>query len=44
MKDTSPEIEEKVRETMMARSGAERLILGTRMFDAWRVTIIASLP
>ena len=44
MNDTTPEIEEKVREMMMARSGAERLVMGSRMFDAARATIIASLP
>ena len=44
MKDTPPEIEERVRQMMMARSGAERLIMGCQMFDAARSIIIASLP
>jgi hypothetical protein len=44
MKDTSPEIEEKVRELMMARSGAERLAMGSSMFDAARKVVLASLP
>jgi hypothetical protein len=44
MNDTPPEIEEKVHEMMMARSGAERLIMGSRMFDAARAIVIASLP
>jgi hypothetical protein len=44
MNDTSPEIEAKVHEMMMARSGAERLIMGSRMFDAARAIVIASLP
>jgi len=44
MNDTPREIEEKVHEMMMARSGAERLIMGARMFDAARAIVIASLP
>jgi hypothetical protein len=44
MKDTTPEIEKRFPEMMMARSGAERLILGSRMFDAARAIVIASLP
>ena len=44
MNDTSPEIEKKVHEMMMARSGAERLIMGALMFDAARQVVLASLP
>jgi len=44
MNDTPPEIEQKVREMMMARSGAERLIMGASMFDTARRIILASLP
>jgi hypothetical protein len=44
MNDTPPEIEERMREMMMARSGAERLIMGSSMFDAARAIVIASLP
>ena len=44
MNDTPPEIEEKVHEMIMARSGAERLMMGSAMFDAAREIIIASLP
>ncbi len=44
MNDTSPEIESKVHEMMMARSGAERLIMGSAMFDAARKIVLASLP
>lgn len=44
MNDTPPEIEEKVREMIMARSGAERFIMGALMFDAARAIVIASLP
>jgi hypothetical protein len=44
MNDTSPGIGEKVREMIMARSGAERMIMGSLMFDAARAIVIASLP
>ncbi len=44
MNDTSPEIEKRVREMIMARSGAERLMMGSSMFDAARRVVLASLP
>jgi hypothetical protein len=44
MNDTPPEIEKKIHEMMMARSGAERLIMGSSMFDAARRIVLASLP
>ncbi len=44
MNDTSPEIKKKVREMVMARSGAERLAMGSSMFDAARKVVLASLP
>jgi len=44
MNDTPKEIEDKFREMIMARSGAERLIMGCQMFDTARAIIIASLP
>ena len=44
MNDTPPEIEKKVHEMMMARSGAERLIMGSSMFDTARSIVLASLP
>ena len=44
MNDTPPEIEEMVREMMMARTGEERFIMGALMFDAARELVIASLP
>lgn len=43
MNDTPPEIAELVRQKLMVRSGAERFIMGTRMFDAARAVILASL-
>lgn len=44
MNDTTPEIEEKVHEMMMALSGAERLVMGSAMFDMARRIVQASLP
>lgn len=44
MNDTPPEIEAMVREMLMRRSGAERMVMGARMFDAAREMVIASLP
>jgi len=44
MNDTSSEIEKRVREMIMARSGAERLMMGSSMFDAARRVVLASLP
>jgi hypothetical protein len=44
MNDTTPEIAERVQEMMMARTGAERLIMGSAMFDLARKIVLASLP
>ncbi len=44
MNDTSPEITELVRQKLMAHSGSERFVMGTRMFDAARAVVLASLP
>jgi hypothetical protein len=44
MNDTPPEIAALVREKLLARSGAERLLMGVRMFDAARQMVLASLP
>jgi hypothetical protein len=44
MNDTPPEIEKRIHEMMMARSGAERLIMGSSMFDTARRIVLASLP
>jgi hypothetical protein len=44
MTDTSPEIAELVRQKLMARSGAERFVMGARMFDAAKAVALASLP
>jgi len=44
MNDTPPDIAALVREKLLARSGAERLMMGVRMFDAARQMVLASLP
>ncbi len=44
MTDTPPEIQEKVREQIMARSAEERFVMGAEMFDAALVMLKASLP
>lgn len=42
--DTPPEIASLVHEKLMARSGAERVLMGSRMFDAARAIVLASFP
>ncbi|HXB60551.1 MAG TPA: hypothetical protein VNU95_13345 [Candidatus Acidoferrales bacterium] len=44
MTDTPPEIAELVRQKIMSRTGEERFLMGTRMFEAAREVILASLP
>ena len=44
MDDTSPEIKELVRNRLLERSGTERVQMGSRMFDAARAMVLASLP
>ncbi len=44
MDDTSPEITELVRLRLLALSGAERVLIGSRMFDAARAIVRASFP
>jgi len=44
MNDTPPEIAKILRDGLMARSNAERFLMGSRSFDAAREMIIASLP
>ena len=44
MNDTTPEIAERMRVLMMARSGSERVMMGASMFDAARTMVLASLP
>jgi hypothetical protein len=42
--DTSAEIKQIVRERMMQLSGAERMEIGSQMFESARTMILASLP
>lgn len=44
MNDTSPEIEKLVRNQLLTRSGAERVQMASRMFDAARAMVLASFP
>ena len=44
MNDTDPEIEQLVRRRLLERSGEERLIMGSRMFDLAKAMILASFP
>ena len=44
MNDTSPEVEQRVRKMIMARTGEERFLMGAAMFDAARQMILASFP
>lgn len=43
MKDTSPEMEQRYREMLLARSGEERLVMACRMHDTARRIVLASL-
>jgi hypothetical protein len=44
MNDTEPEIARLVRRRLLERSGAERMMMGSRMFDGAKAMILASLP
>ena len=44
MRDTSDPMRERYRRMLMARSGAERMAMGSAMFDAARALVLASLP
>lgn len=44
MNDTAPNIAAIVRERLLARSGAERVLMGSRMFDVARRIALASFP
>ncbi|HEX5314994.1 MAG TPA: hypothetical protein VFX38_08845 [Gammaproteobacteria bacterium] len=44
MQDTSPETARYLRERYAAMSGAERFLIGARMFDTARRIVLASLP
>jgi hypothetical protein len=44
MNDTTPKIAALVREQLLSRSGAERVLMGSRMFDVARTIALASFP
>ena len=44
MNDTPPEVQKLYREMLMARSGEERMRMGSAMFDAARDMVLASIP
>jgi len=44
MNDTKPDIAAIVRERLLSRSGAERVVMGSRMFDVARAIAVASFP
>ena len=44
MDDTLPEIAAMVRRMLLARTGAERLEMGSQMFEVARTMVLASLP
>lgn len=44
MNDTTPKIAAIVRERLLSRSGAERVLMGSRMFDVARTIALASFP
>lgn len=44
MDDTGPEIARLVRQRLLERSGLERMMMGSRMFDVAKTMIVASLP
>lgn len=44
MNDTPPHIARLYREMLLARSGAERVEMGSRMFDVARTMALASFP
>jgi len=44
MNDTDPQIRELVRRRLLQRSGAERVLMGSRMFEAAKAMVLASFP
>ena len=44
MNDTDPQIRELVRRRLLERSGAERMLMGSRMFDVAKAMVLASFP
>jgi len=44
MNDTDPKIAELVRQRMLERSGAERVMMASGMFETAKAMVLASLP
>lgn len=44
MNDTDPQIARLVRDRLMDRSGAERVLMGSRMFEVAKTMVLASFP
>ena len=44
MNDTTPEVARIYRERLLALSGVERVVMGSRMFDVARTIVLASFP
>jgi len=44
MNDTDPRIAEIVRRRLLERSGAERVLMGSQMFEVAKAMVLASLP
>ena len=44
MNDTDPQIAEMVHRMLMERSGAERMLMGSQMFDVAKAMVLASFP
>jgi hypothetical protein len=44
MNDTDPQIAELVRQRLMVRSGAERVMMASGMFETAKAMVLASLP
>jgi hypothetical protein len=44
MNDTDPQVAKLVRRRLLERSGAERILMGSRMFDVAKAIVLASFP
>jgi hypothetical protein len=44
MNDTEPQITELVRRRLLERSGPERILMGSQMFDVAKAIVLASFP
>jgi hypothetical protein len=44
MNDTDPQVAELVRRRLLERTGAERVLMGSQMFDVAKAIVLASFP